>query len=330
VGVLDTTDAKSAEDLAIDHYNEVNHRYCDGDATWDELIEAYGDIAVANGEPGGAPMPHPTIRLTMETSYPGSRYNGGVLASIFNPEKYKAEQEEKREKEEKEEQEGKAKKYELMADPAGITPVARLNNMFEPVQLIEMVSKAYDKHLGKMVCLMKQGNRYWFTEDNNLTEHVVNRWYSKRLDRYVFLMRKGEKRWVETNRDPWKERWELMISTFSAGGCWSHKAELRAMELLKGLVSDQNYAQYVLLGCFTETSKKTGLTYLFRKLKPTVVMRNAGDSCKIITALCAHPIGFYEGSFAGAMVPTDDVVSALTYMRTDEYKFWSLMRRASP
>jgi hypothetical protein len=35
-----------------------------------------------------------------------------------------------------------------------------------------------------------------------------------------------------------------------------------------------------------------------------------------------HPIAYYEGSWAGAMCPTDDVIAHLMLMRGDEPMFW--------
>jgi hypothetical protein len=35
-----------------------------------------------------------------------------------------------------------------------------------------------------------------------------------------------------------------------------------------------------------------------------------------------HPIGYYRGTWAGAMAPTDDVIAHLMMMRADEHMYW--------
>jgi hypothetical protein len=47
---------------------------------------------------------------------------------------------------------------------------------------------------------------------------------------------------------------------------------------------------------------------------------------RFLAALCLHPIGYYEDSWAGVMAPTDDVVAHLMLCRGDEHMFW---RRAN-
>lgn len=80
----------------------------------------------------------------------------------------------------------------------------------------------------------------------------------------------------------------------------------------------------MMTGSFLETSQRSGVTYLFRRLRPTLAMRGSldGSSVHILAALCLHPIGYYSDSFAGTMVPTDDVCAHLLMMRGDEHHFW--------
>ena len=112
------------------------------------------------------------------------------------------------------------------------------------------------------------------------------------------------------------------IRTLGCSDAWGLEQESAAMELLASLVSHRQIKQYTLTGMFLETSKRSGVTYLFRRLKPTVAMRPAGETMRIMCALCQHPIGYYEGSWAGAMCPTDDVVAHLSMMRADEPMYW--------
>jgi len=51
---------------------------------------------------------------------------------------------------------------------------------------------------------------------------------------------------------------------------------------------------------------------------------------RILACLCAHPIGFYTGSWAGALVPTDDVMAHLLLVRGDEHEFWKQCNQHHP
>ena len=112
------------------------------------------------------------------------------------------------------------------------------------------------------------------------------------------------------------------LRTLGCAEAWGLEQESNALNTLGGLVRHRQFKQYLLTGMFLETSKRSGLTYLFRKLRPTVVIR--GD--RIVCTLCMHPIGYYEGSWAGVMTPSDDVISHLMLMRGDEAMLW---RRAN-
>lgn len=101
------------------------------------------------------------------------------------------------------------------------------------------------------------------------------------------------------------------------------EAELTAIDKLKTLIKPHLWSAYVLHGMFLETSKRSKVTYVFRKGRPTLAMRpNADANMKILCALCLHPIGYYEGTFCGTMVPTDEVISHLLLMRADEHRYW--------
>lgn len=114
------------------------------------------------------------------------------------------------------------------------------------------------------------------------------------------------------------------LSTLGAQEAWGIEQESAAMQTLAELVRHRQMKQYLLTGSFLETSRRSGLTYMFRRLRPTVVIdgRDQTQSPKIRCALCMHPIAYYRGSWAGAMCPTDDVIAALMLMRGDEPMFW--------
>jgi hypothetical protein len=102
------------------------------------------------------------------------------------------------------------------------------------------------------------------------------------------------------------------------------------MEFKRGRVAirhNGDWSDPELTGMFLETSKRSAVTYLFRRLRPTVAIgRNKDGGGNIMAALCLHPIAYYAGSWAGAMCPTDDVLAHYCLMRGDEKMFW---RRAN-
>jgi len=115
----------------------------------------------------------------------------------------------------------------------------------------------------------------------------------------------------------------LMQSSVLRFGAVTWKAEVKAMQRLACYVSDPQYTTYVLNGNFIETSKRSGIKYLFRKGAPTLALKPDGEeSMKCIAALCLHPLGYYEGTSAGCMTPSDEVIAHLVMMRGDEHFFW--------
>lgn len=112
------------------------------------------------------------------------------------------------------------------------------------------------------------------------------------------------------------------LQTLGCAEAWGIEQESKALELLGSMLEHRRFKQYLLTGMFLETSKRSGVVYLFRRLKPTVAIHIVGGKCRVLCALCMHPIAYYAGSWAGAMCPTDDVVAHLSLMRGDEAMFW--------
>lgn len=135
---------------------------------------------------------------------------------------------------------------------------------------------------------------------------------------------------AKTGRVDWGvergQRLNLDLLTLGASDVWGIEQEQRALHLLAGHLRHRKFKQYLLTGMFLETSKRSGVTYLFRRLKPTVAISLRTGTPKVLCALCLHPIAYYESSWAGAMCPTDDVIAHLLLMRGDEAMFW---RRAN-
>lgn len=119
------------------------------------------------------------------------------------------------------------------------------------------------------------------------------------------------------------------INTLGCAIAWGIEQERNAIDLLGTLLRPHNFKQYLLTGMFLETSAASGVTYVFRRLRPTVALR-LGEPSRVLCTLCLHPIGYYAGSWAGAMTPTDDVVAHLMLMRGDEPMFWRRSNQHAP
>lgn len=117
---------------------------------------------------------------------------------------------------------------------------------------------------------------------------------------------------------------DCQLRTLGCSDAWGIEQESKALQTLATLLRHRVFKQYLLTGTFLETSKKSGLIYMFRKLRPTVALttHKKGDDIQILCALCMHPIAYYGDSWAGAMTPTDDVIAHLMMMRADEHMFW--------
>lgn len=124
------------------------------------------------------------------------------------------------------------------------------------------------------------------------------------------------------------------VQTLMCSEAWGLEQEHNALQLLGTIVSHRQMKQYILTGMFMEKSQRSKLTYLFRRLKPTVVLdarsMRADQDTRILCCLCMHPIAFYNGSWAGAMCPTDDVIAHLSLMRGDEPMYWRRAKQHAP
>ena len=160
----------------------------------------------------------------------------------------------------------------------------------------------------------------------------VNSWFKRDEQRRVYVMHneatgKRESGWL--NEGP-IHRVEQAVKCMGVAGTMDIEAERRAMQTLRGLLKPHMFEYYEMLGYFIETSKRSGVTYMFRRLKTTVAFRvrevegqpGVGGAWRYLASLCLHPIAYYESLPIGAMVPTDDVIAHLVMMRSDEVMFW--------
>jgi hypothetical protein len=169
------------------------------------------------------------------------------------------------------------------------------------------------------------------TEQVREDERVVNHWFSAKRNLDVWIVQRGGRYEVETRRrspDGSMDRLDYWMTTLGGSDAWDVAAEHRARETLRSMLTPRQWRHYDLTGSFLETSPRSRLTYLFRRLRPTIAMTprwpegRPVDSMKCLAALCLHPIGYYGGSWAGCLVPSDDVIAHLTLMRGDEVGFW--------
>lgn len=114
----------------------------------------------------------------------------------------------------------------------------------------------------------------------------------------------------------------MELSTMGCSVVWGIEQESKALQLLGQHIRHHAFKHYLLTGQFIESSKKSGVTYMFRKLRPTIAMKEKKGAMCVLATLCMHPIGYYKGTWAGAMCPTDDVIAHLMLMRGDEAMYW--------
>lgn len=161
---------------------------------------------------------------------------------------------------------------------------------------------------------------------------VVNYWYSRSRRAHITLYRQdGTLKVLVDPRAQGAERITYWLSTIGASQAWSYEAELEARRKLATMIKPHLMQMYEMTGSFLETSARSGVSYILRRARPTVAMvpifRDRDDlPMKVLAVLCLHPLGYYKGTWAGCMVPTDDVIAHLTYIRGDEPGFW---RRAN-
>ncbi len=168
---------------------------------------------------------------------------------------------------------------------------------------------------------------------------VINTWVMTGTNSVVFIRKHsvtGERDWGFLDRTRGLLR--MTNNYLACSDAWSVRAEGRAVKKLRACLPTWKFKQYILTGLFWEESKKSKMRYLFRRGRPTLVCKpfsmfdpDADDSgVKVICTLCFHPVGYYKGTWAGGLCPTDDIVAALKLMRADEHMFWRKANQHAP
>lgn len=162
-------------------------------------------------------------------------------------------------------------------------------------------------------------------DSDNEGATIRNVFWSDRLRREVLVWQEADGRILGGPAAPTNQV-DLLLATLAASDVWGIEQERNAIDTLGSMLRHRQFKQYLLTGMFLESSKRSGVHYLFRRLRPTVAFSTRTGKARILCALCLHPIAYYAGSWAGAMCPTDDVIAHLALMRGDEHMLW---RRAN-
>jgi hypothetical protein len=168
-------------------------------------------------------------------------------------------------------------------------------------------------------------------KDHGITH--VNEWWSWQEQATVYVYEENGKRrgLVDRLENTFLHRFHRLMAAIEVTTVQDAAAEQTAVEKLGTLLPRHLWEMYVLQGCFLETSPKSRVTYLFRKGRPTLALSaNGRKSMTVLCGLCMHPLGYYEDSFCGAIVPTDEVISHLLLMRADEHRFWRTANQHPP
>lgn len=171
-------------------------------------------------------------------------------------------------------------------------------------------------------------------DDDDDGWRLRNSWYSFRHRCDILIMEKDGK--IDWGKKAAFHHISHDLATLGCSDAWGIEQEGRAIQLLTKLLRHRQFKQYMLTGMFLERSRRSGVTYLFRRLKPTIAiaahpgLQESKAGMKILAALCMHPIAYYAGSWAGAMCPTDDVIAMLMLMRADEHMLWKRANQHPP
>ncbi len=173
-----------------------------------------------------------------------------------------------------------------------------------------------------------EGHREFVCTTDQVETPIVNEWWSRRLGTMVYVEDRDGRR--SCLHEPYTvelaavRRWDMTFATVAIGHeAWEVEAEIRALETLGDHISRPQQSLYLLHGLFFEASKRSQARYVFRRSRPTIVLLpgRSGLLSPSVT-LCHHPLAYYQGTFAGGMVPSDDVLAALLLMRSDEAGYW--------
>lgn len=152
-------------------------------------------------------------------------------------------------------------------------------------------------------------------------ERIRNQFYCAQKRANVIVWNEPDGR-IEWGLEFHVNHFDIDLQTMGVSAAWGIEQEANAVQTLAELLPHHAFKKYMLTGMFVERSKRSGVYYFFRRLKPTIAASAATGSMKILAALCMHPIAYYRNTWSGAMCPTDDVIAHLMLMRGDERLYW--------
>jgi hypothetical protein len=122
----------------------------------------------------------------------------------------------------------------------------------------------------------------------------VNSWWNARYQATIIVYHDKQGR-PRVGVSP-VDRLAFTFRTLEAAAVWPIEAEQKAQTKLASLIPKHLFELYQLTGHFSETSKRSSVTYLFRRGRPTIALREYDDGTIPLCAMCLHPIGYYGDS----------------------------------
>ncbi len=102
-------------------------------------------------------------------------------------------------------------------------------------------------------------------------------------------------------------------------------AEKKARKNLLSHLNRRQRKELILTGCFVEVGKNR-TNYRIRFNRPTIAFRETKGKEglryeEFVGSYCLHSLGYYYGTFAGVMAPSDEMLAHLLMIRADEIDF---------
>jgi hypothetical protein len=175
----------------------------------------------------------------------------------------------------------------------------------------------WEKFMAKVFPALQKEETKWY---------YVNTWRPKKnLMVIVYKTDNGE--YFHFPFPNWADPWVLLLRSTSVRlKTSSSRAEKKARKELVAKLSREQKRQLTLTGSFVEIGR-SGVHYLIRFNRPTIAYRqkkarNGMKSTTFLASMCMHPLGYYYRTYVGCLAPSDEMLSHLLLIRTDEVSFW--------